>query len=908
MSEFYNHTEVEEKWRKAWDEAGLYESDVDWARPKHYALTMLPYPSGDLHIGHWYIMTPSDARARYMRMRGYNVLFPMGFDAFGLPAENAAVQRNIHPWKWTYDHIERMRAQMKTMGTMIDWRREAVSCTPEYYRWTQWFFSKLLQGDLAYRGEALVNWSPTLQTVLANEQVIDGKDERTGQPVVQKLMEQWFFRITKYADELLSFEGMDWPEPIKAMQTNWIGRSEGARIRFGTDSGDEIEVFTTRPDTLFGATFMVLSPEHPLVEVLTTDDQRGAVDEYREYAAGRSELERSDLSKDKTGVFTGGHVINPANDEKIPVWIADYVLMSYGTGAIMAVPGQDQRDWEFAEKFGLGIVRTVPPPDDFEGDAYLGDGPAINSGFLNGLHIDDAKKATIDWLEDECSGDRAIQYRLRDWLISRQRYWGSPIPIVYRGDGTAELLSDDDLPVVLPEEVDFVPTGRSPLTYYEDFLNTTDSQGEPATRETDTMDTFMCSSWYQLRYMSPHYEDGPWDPQEAAYWLPVDSYTGGSEHAVMHLMYTRFFTKALRDLGLFDETAAAMRAHGRDPEGLFDEPMTMLRNQGQVLGGVRDGDIVVVEGETERGRVIASSVMVVDRADGASGAVVGEITRRTENVLQVRVTGTPDSVTVEVPESAVVEIPSILGANDVSQLRQHLDVERMSKTRGNVANPDSLVEQYGVDTVRTYLMFAFEWEKGGPWDSRGIKGAHRFIVDVWRLGGAEYEAGEVDEQATAALRRQAHQAITKVGNDLGAMHWNTAVAELMKLRNAMSDTLAARNVSDETWSEVVAILTKLLAPMAPFVTEEVWHRLGNDESVHLQSWPEADPSVAADQSVTMVVQVNGKVRARFEVPVDISEDEAVALAKTAENVGKHLDGGEIRNVIARLPQLINFVV
>ena len=376
----------------------------------------------------------------------------------------------------------------------------------------------------------------------------------------------------------------------------------------------------------------------------------------------------------------------------------------------------------------------------------------------------------------------------------------------------------------------------------------------------------------------------------------------------MHLMYTRFFTKALRDLGLFDETAAAMRAHGRDPEGLFDEPMTMLRNQGQVLGGVRDGDIVVVEGETERGRVIASSVTVVDRADGASGAVVGEITRRTENVLQVRVTGTPDSVTVEVPESAVVEIPSIPGANDVSQLRQHLDVERMSKTRGNVANPDSLVEQYGVDTVRTYLMFAFEWEKGGPWDSRGIKGAHRFIVDVWRLGGAEYEAGEVDEQATAALRRQAHQAITKVGNDLGAMHWNTAVAELMKLRNAMSDTLAARNVSDETWSEVVAILTKLLAPMAPFVTEEVWHRLGNDESVHLQSWPEADPSVAADQSVTMVVQVNGKVRARFEVPVDISEDEAVALAKTAENVGKHLDGGEIRNVIARLPQLINFVV
>ncbi len=908
MAEHYNHAEVEEKWRAAWDESGLYDSDVDWDRPKHYALTMLPYPSGDLHIGHWYAMTPSDARARYMRMKGFNVLFPMGFDAFGLNAENAAVLRNIHPWTWTYEHVERMRDQMKTMGTMIDWRREIVSCTPEYYRWTEWFFKQLYEGDLAYRGEALVNWSPTLQTVLANEQVIDGKDERTGQPVIQKMMEQWFFRITKYADELLNFDGLDWPEPIKAMQTNWIGRSVGARIRFATDSDDGIEVFTTRPDTLFGATFMVLSPEHPLIDTLTTDSQRRAVDEYQAYAAGRSELERSDLSREKTGVFTGGQAVNPATKEQIQVWIADYVLMSYGTGAIMAVPGQDDRDWEFAEKFNLPIVRTVQPPDDFEGKAYLGAGPAINSGFLNGLEVDDAKRATIDWLEENDHGEGAIQYRLRDWLISRQRYWGSPIPVIYRDDGSLELVPDDELPVELPQDVDFKPTGRSPLAYHEGFLNTTDLEGEPATRETDTMDTFMCSSWYQLRYLSPHYEEGPWDPQEAAYWLPVDTYTGGAEHAVMHFLYTRFFTKALRDLGLFDETAEAMRAHGRDPEGLFDEPMTMVRNQGQVLGGVRDGDIVAVEGARAGGRFTATAVTVVDRSDGAAGDIVGEIVRRTENVIHVQVAGADAPVVVEIPPGAVVEIPSIPGANDVTQLRHHLEVERMSKTRGNVVNPDELVDRYGVDTVRTYLMFAFEWEKGGPWDSRGIKGAHRFIVDVWSLGQAVYEAGEVDAQAAAALRRQAHQAITKVGDDLEVLHWNTAVAELMKLRNTMNDALAAHNVTNEAWQESLGLLIKLLAPIAPFVTEEIWHGLGNADSVHLQSWPEADPSVAADQIVTMVVQVNGKVRARFDVPVDIAEVEAVELAKSAENVKRHIGDSAIRNVIARPPKLINIVV
>ncbi len=909
----YDHGRVEARWQEVWEETGIYRAEVDWERPKHYALTMLPYPSGDLHIGHWYAMTPSDARARYMRMKGYNVLFPMGFDAFGLPAENAAVQANIHPWKWTYANIERMRRQLRSMGTMIDWEREAVSCTPEYYHWTEWFFSRLYEAGLAYRGEALVNWSPTLQTVLANEQVIDGRDERTGQPVVQRMMEQWFFRITDYAEELLDFGGLDWPEPIKAMQTNWIGRSVGSRVRFPVEGADPIEVFTTRPDTLHGATFMVLAPEHPLVDVLTTPDLRAAVEAYRSGAARRSELHRTDLTRDKHGVFTGGYATNPVTGGDIPVWIADYVLMSYGTGAIMAVPGEDTRDWEFAARYGLPIVRTVQPPDGFEGDAYEGDGPSINSDFLDGLHIAEAKEAVIDWLEARGLGERAIQYRLRDWLISRQRYWGSPIPVVYREDGSVELVPDGALPVELPEGVEFMPTGRSPLVSHEPFLKAVDSEGEPATRETDTMDTFMCSSWYQLRYLSPAYDLAPFDPEEAAYWLPVDTYTGGAEHAVMHLMYTRFFTKALRDMGCFEDTAAAMRSHGRDPDGMFDEPMVMLRNQGQVLGEERRGDRVVVVGRQEEDRLVADQVLVVPDLHAPSEPVdgdhlVGEIESRTERMLVVRPPDGAEPVTVEIAESATIEIPTIPGTNSVTQLRHRLDVQRMSKSRGNVVNPDDLVERFGADTVRTYLMFAFEWEKGGPWDSRGMKGAQRFIADVWRLGEAEYNAGSVDNSAAAALRRRAHQAIIKVGQDLESFSWNTAVAELMKLRNSMNDALAARNVTSEVWREALSILVLLLAPIAPHVTEEVWSRLCHGSSIHLQPWPQADEGVAADESVTMVVQVNGRVRARIEVAVSISESAALELALSHHNVVRHVGESEVRRVIDRRPRLLNIVV
>ncbi len=912
----YDHRKTEQYWQDRWSEDGLYRSVVDWDRPKHYALTMLPYPSGDLHMGHWYAMTPPDARARYMRMKGFNVLFPIGFDAFGLPAENAAVQRNVHPAEWTWDNIDRMRRQLRSMGAMYDWDREMVSCDPDYYQWTEWLFRQFFEGNIAYRGEAIVNWSPTLETVLANEQVIDGKDERTGQPVIQKKMKQWFFSITDYADELLDFSGIDWPDPVKAMQTNWIGRSEGAEVVFKTGSGDEIPVFTTRPDTLWGATFMVLAPEHPLVDALTDPANRGAVDEYRTAAAAQSELERMETDRDKTGVFTGGYAINPVNGEDIPVWIADYVLLSYGSGAIMAVPAHDERDFAFARQFGLPIVPVIKPEGEspLDGttmpDAYIGPGEMVDSGPITGVATTDAKgranpsvAAAIDWLEEHDAGEEAINYRMRDWLISRQRYWGTPIPMVYREDGSIE--PAQDLPVLLPEAPAFTG-GPSPLATDEAFLSTTDSEGHPARRESDTMDTFMCSSWYPYRYLSPHYESALFDPEEAAYWLPIDTYTGGAEHATMHLLYTRFFTKAMRDLDVFDDTVEAMARHGRDASGLFDEPMMQLRNQGQILGEERPGDRLVIAGDWEGGRFVAESVRVDDHAANDAAPVVGELVRRTERTLQVV---TEDAtVTVEVPDEAEVDVPGIDGVNDVTQLRHHLDVQRMSKSKGNVVNPDELVERYGADTVRLYLMFAFDWEKGGPWDSRGIAGARRFIDDVWKIGTTEYEPGDVSDDASAALRRAAHQTIDKVDRDMAAFKWNTAVAALMTLRNDLLEARRTSAVSLEAWNETVDTLLLLLAPIAPHIAEEMWSHRGNDESVHLQAWPESDPEVAADQMVTLVVQINGKVRDRVEVSPDIDEDTAVAAAMGTERIQEWLAKGEVRKVIARPPNLVNIVV
>ncbi len=814
MSDAYNPQEVETKWQDRWEASGLYRQKIDRSMPKHYALTMLPYPSGDLHIGHWYAMTPSDARARYMRMKGFNVLFPMGFDAFGLPAENAAIKHNVQPKKWTYANIERMRRQLRSMGAMFDWEREAVSSDPSYYKWTQWFFKKLIEMGLAYRKMAAVDFCPNCNTTLAREQVW-GEDrhcERCGTPVIKKDLEQWFFKTTSYADELLDFSEIDWPERVKVMQTNWIGKSTGADVVFHTEQGDPIEVFTTRPDTLWGATFMVLAPEHPLVDQITTPAQADAVLAYREQAARLSDIDRETAEREKTGVFTGAYAINPVNEARIPIWIADYVLMSYGSGAIMAVPGHDERDFEFARTFGLEIIEVIRPHGRTDADgplteAYVSksDGYLVNSGAFSGTAVSEAIPGVTAWLEERGIGKAAVNYRLRDWLISRQRYWGAPIPVVYCPEHGAVPVPDDELPVMLPDEVEFMPTGESPLKFHEAFLHTTCPLcGQPALRETDTMDTFMCSSWYQYRYLSPDDAQHPFDPQEGAYWLPVDQYTGGIEHATMHLIYTRFFTKAMRDMGLVG----------------FDEPMLALYNQGMVLG--EDG-------------------------------------------------------------------------------------EKMSKSRGNVVAPDDLVQKFGADTVRTYLMFFARWDQGGPWNYDGIKGPQRLLNDVWELATAGYAPGTVDPAATRALRRKTHQTIRKVGDDIESFAFNTAVAAVMELRNSLQAAQRERGASVEAWNEGIDNLLLVLSPIAPHITEELWARRGGAYSIHEQAWPQWDPEIAKEETLTLVVQVNGKVRDRIEAPAGTPDDELKALALASENVQKHLDGKPPRKVIVVNGRLVNIV-
>lgn len=906
----YSAQDIEARWQQKWEDDKLYKAKVDWSKPKHYALTMLPYPSGDLHIGHWFAMTPSDARARFMRMKGFNVLFPMGFDAFGLPAENAAVQRGIHPADWTYANMDRMRKQMRQMGAMFDWDREMVSCDPVYYKWTEWFFKTFYENDLAYRGEAMVNWSDALQTVLANEQVIDGKDERLGQPVIQKLMTQWFFRYTRYADEMLDFSDIDWPEPVKIMQTNWIGRSEGAHVKFKTEGGDVIEVYTTRPDTLFGATFMVLAPEHPLVEKLTTPEQAEAVKAYQAEAARKTEIERSSDEREKTGVFTGGYATNPLSGEKIPVWVADYVMISYGSGAIMAVPAHDERDFAFARKFDLP-VRVVIKAKDGESDgsklteAAPGAGMMVNSGQFDGTLSNGEKgrknpaiDAVIAYLKENNIGREAVNYRLRDWLISRQRYWGSPIPVIYTEDGAIETVPTSDLPVELPRDVQMTGFGN-PLAQNAAFLNTTDSKGRPARRETDTMDTFMCSSWYHLRYLSPQYGSAPFDAEEAAYWLPVDTYTGGAEHATMHLLYTRWFNKALRDTGVFDDAAKIMQEHGRDPE-ILGEPMLQLRNQGQILGETRRGDYIVATGKIDAatGKMYADRVEIVDTLpEPAEGVYVGELWKRTENLLTLHTGGDEGkNLTVEVVDGGVVDIPNIPGVNTVNQLKHHLDVERMSKSRGNVVNPDELVRQYGSDTVRAYLMFAFDWSKGGPWDSQGVSGVVRWIYDMWDIGQADVpETG--DAAAERNLERRVHQAIRRISTSFEAFSFNTAIAALMSLRNELKTGLREGKLGRAAYNDAMNIILRLMAPITPHVAEELWLKLGWEYSVHQQSWPEYDEAKAAEDVVPLVIMVNGKVRGHIEVAADISEDDAKQAAVTSEWVLRHFEGREPKRVI-----------
>jgi leucyl-tRNA synthetase len=931
VADKYIPQEIEPRWQARWEADGLYRSVIDPDKSKYYALTMLPYPSGDLHIGHWYAMAPSDARARFVRMQGYNVLFPIGFDAFGLPAENAAINHGVHPHTWTMANIERMRKQLRSMGTMFDWEREAVSCLPGYYRWTQWFFRKFYDAGIAYKDTAPVDFCPNCNTTLAREQVW-GEDrhcERCGTPVIVKDLEQWFFRITKYADELLDFQKIDWPERVEAMQANWIGRSEGADVAFRSEAGDEIVVFTTRPDTLWGATFMVLAPEHPLVARLTAPDRQAEVAAYIQQAGRQTEIERLSTEKEKTGVFIGAHAINPVNGRRIPIWIADYVMMGYGTGAIMAVPAHDERDFEFALKFGLAIIPVIDRPDGatrstipvssvdeglasalaqagicfeerdgqynvsmhaddadryatllrehlrpgawgevvggrwlfvfadeiLELDSVEADqailarcqalepaarsyqtamellwsrpyyrdglfhaeyGTMIHSEEFSGTPGDVAKARVTEWLEETGRGHYRINYRLHDWLISRQRYWGAPIPIVYCPDCGTVPVPYEELPVLLPEDAVIPPSGENALKFHEGFLRTTCPQcGGPATRETDTMDTFMCSSWYQYAYLSPYYREDepahadsmPFDPAEAEYWLPVDLYTGGIEHATMHLIYTRFFTKVMRDLGIVD----------------LDEPMTRLCNQGIILG--EDG-------------------------------------------------------------------------------------EKMSKSRGNVIAPDSLVARYGADTVRGYLMFGWRWDQGGPWDSKGIEGLTRFLNRVWDniLEPGPGREGSPDDDKLRALRRKVHQAIRRGTEDMQSFGFNTYIANLMELNNAMLKAKEAGLYSTEAWSEAVEALLLMLAPACPHIAEELWTRTGRPYSIHAQAWPQWDEAVAAEETVTIPVQVNGKVRDRIQVRVDVDQETMRSLALQTEGAKRHLEGKTIVQVVVVPGRLVNIVV
>jgi leucyl-tRNA synthetase len=812
----FDHRAIESKWQTRWEQDGLYRAEVDNSKPKHYALVMFPYTSGDLHLGHWWNFALADIHARAKRMQGYNVLFPPGFDAFGLPAEGAAIKSGTHPYQWTMDNIRRMERQWRTMGGAYDWSKEVATCLPEYYRWNQWFFLQFYKHDLAYRQKAPVNWCPN-HGVLANEQVHNGRCWRCNSLVTRRDLEQWFFRITRYADDLLDFSEIDWPERIRAMQTNWIGRSEGVEFSLQVEGhpGTQIDVFTTRVDTVFGMTYGVLAPEHPLVEQLTTPEHRAEVQAYIEQARGASEIDRMSTERPKTGVFIGSYAINPANDERIPLWIGDYVLASYGTGAIMAVPASDERDWEFAKKFNLPIRVVVRPPDAPDDvvleQAYVDPGIMVNSGPFSGLPNEEGWERIADWFESRGVGQRRVNYRVRDWLVSRQRYWGTPIPIVYcPKDGTVPV-PEDQLPVLLPEDVEFQPSSAeegNPLATSQAFLHTTCPVcGGPAQRETDTMDTFMDSSWYFLRYASPNYDEAPgFDPEKVRYWLPVDQYMGGAEHAVMHLLYSRFFIRVLRDLGYLS----------------FKEPFTRLYNQGVVLG--------------------------------------------------------PDG-------------------------------QRMSKSHGNVVNPDEHVERSGADAVRGWLAFLGPWDQGGPINPSALGAIQDLLRDIWNLAtvpSPEQASGPDDQD----LRRFVHERIKAITEDLQGFRFNTIISELMKLRNQLKQALAAQRVGRGAWDEAIERLLLLSAPVFPHLSEELWTEVrGLPYSIHQQSWPTYDEALLAEATVTIVVQINGKVRDNLQVESDVARDRTrlETLARELPRVQQLTAGLTIRKVIVVPGRLVNIV-
>ncbi len=777
----YTPAAIEEKWRERWASSGLHNTPDVSDKPNFYFLTMFPYPSGEIHVGHWYAFAPPDAAARFLRMRGHNVLFPMGFDAFGINAENAAIDRKIHPAVWTETNMAHMRDQFNRMGAAIDWRREVVTCYPEYYRWNQWMFLKLYEKGLAYRADAPVNWCPRDETVLANEQVINGRCERCDTVVVKRQMTQWFYRITQYADELLKFEGLDWPERVRVLQTNWIGRSEGAELAFPVEghAGEEIRFFTTRPDTIYGATFMVLAPEHPLVDKIAAPKHRTEVARYVQHARNMAEIERIAAEREKTGVDTGAFARNVFTGERIPIWIADYVLATYGTGAIMAVPGHDERDFAFAKKHHLEI-REVVSPDGKEHERvdapHTGEGIMVRSGPFNGTPSEQGRRAVAEAAKKRGIGGPSVIYRLRDWLISRQRYWGTPIPIVHCEKCGAVPVPYEQLPVVLPRDVEFTGRGGSPLSHVASFVNTTcPSCGGPARRDTDTMDTFVDSSWYMYRYVDPKLEKAFMNKDLGKKWLPVQQYTGGVEHAILHLLYMRFMAKALRDLG----------------ELWFDEPALRFRYQGTIVF---------------KGR-------------------------------------------------------------------------KMSKSRGNVQTPDAYVEKYGADTLRLFMMFMGPWVDGADWDASGIEGVHRFLRRVWELAQAESQpAGPRD----ADVDRAVHRTTAKVTGDLQTYSFNTAVAAMMELSNAL------QHATGPSRDEGVA-------------------RRGGRGSVHRQSWPAFDPAIAAAKEVTLVVQIDGKVRDRITAPAGISQSAAEKRAMDSSKVKAALNGREPDRTIFVPDRLVNFV-
>jgi leucyl-tRNA synthetase len=865
----YPFKEIEAKWQAYWDTHKTFAvaADVDRSRPKYYVLDMFPYPSGEgLHVGHPEGYTASDIVARYKRMRGFNVLHPMGWDAFGLPAEQYAIKTGTHPKITTEKNIERYRQQLKSLGFSYDWDREVNTTDPAYYRWTQWIFKQLFERGLAYQEEKPVWWCPELGTTLANEEVVDGKSEVGGFPCARRPLRQWVLKITEYADALLAgLDELDWPASTKEMQRNWIGRSEGTEIEFAIvgNARDKIRVFTTRPDTLFGATYMVLAPEHELVDAIAGDAQRAAVEAYRVQAASKSELERAELQKDKTGVFTGAYAVNPANGKSIPIWIADYVLAGYGTGAIMAVPGQDARDWEFANKYDLPIVRTVQPPQDFDGEAYLGDGMCINSEFLNGLNVEDAKARMIRWLESKGHGARRVNFKLRDWLFSRQRYWGEPFPIVFV-DGEPSAVPDDALPVTLPELDDFRPSGspEGPLVAARDWLNTVDTSGKPAVRETNTMPQWAGSCWYYLRYIDPHNDDRLIDPALEKYWMPVDLYIGGSEHAVLHLLYARFWHKVLFDAGVISTP----------------EPFGKLVHQGMMLGELEYTKYVDAAGAP----VSASHVRGgQDRRNGSPVTAVG------------------------VAETDVVKSGDDFVLRDDPSIAVDARAYKMSKSRGNVVNPDEIVARFGADAFRLYEMFMGPLEQVKPWSTRGVEGTHRFLNRAWRLlinerSDALAEA-VTDREPTDEQLRLMHQTIAKVGDDIEALRFNTAIAALMEFTNAANK-----------WPWLPRPLAEkfvlLLAPLAPHVAEELWARLGHAESLAYEPWPEYEPRYLISEMLQIPVQINGKMRGRIDVPADADEERVIALARADENVLRYLVGKELKRAIYVRGRIVNFVV